>query len=57
MLSAGSFDIADIQEALESELDVTCIHDLHVWNVGDMPCLTCHAVVSDIEKQPDVLLK
>eukprot|EP00392_Amoebophrya_sp_AT5.2_P008357 g8378.t1 len=39
-----------IKRALEKEIKiVSCVHDLHIWSVGQMPCLTCHAVVEKAE--------
>lgn len=36
----------------DPEIQCHCVHDLHIWKIGDVPCLTVHFVVASIEQQP-----
>ena len=37
-----SLSVPKIKRCLENIKDVLCVHDLHVWAVGEMPVFTCH---------------
>ena len=44
--SPDGLDGKKIKKAIEKDAAIGAyeVHDMHVWKVGDVPCLTCHMV-------------
>jgi len=59
MFEAGDLNSKEVRQALSTDPEIKChcVHDLHIWKIGDVPCLTVHFVVETIEQQPIALLR
>ncbi|CAD7933380.1 unnamed protein product [Amoebophrya sp. A120] len=56
MKSPANLSTKKVKRALEqASKHVSCIHDVHLWSVGTMPCFTCHAVVESGDYCGEVL--
>ena len=49
MRTPQGIELKEIRKQLKRVPNVQCIHDLHVWKVGDKQILTCHCVIKGPE--------